>query len=216
MIKKIIAEVEKHNIKVTQDRQLSAYKAFEASEADVVICKKGTEIFLADSETIAITSNEKIWTGLQVKTGSIRASQNPAIQYCQASGYDPKLGLVCVCVDDDSDTLFFKFANKVNEYCTAGNLTIPLTPKYQNKIAAIKKLRANHQITFADLPAKLFALYDRHAQAGTLMSWRDANACAAKGNSTHSKVNSLTFVCFVCAASTCCVFPLVLIICPRS
>ena len=99
----------------------------------------------------------------------------------------------------------------LDEYCTAGNLTIPLTPKYKKKIASITKLRANHQIKFADLPAKLFDLYDRHAKAGTLMSWRAANAPAAKGKSTDLKVNSLTS----CVFSTSFVLSLVLIIiCP--
>jgi len=39
-------------------------------QADAIICKKGTEVYLPDSKTIDITSEEMIWVGLQVKTGS--------------------------------------------------------------------------------------------------------------------------------------------------
>ena len=37
MVKEIIAEVEKYNATVPKDMQVSVYKAFEGSEADVII-----------------------------------------------------------------------------------------------------------------------------------------------------------------------------------
>jgi hypothetical protein len=60
MIKQIIAEIDRYNRTVTEDKQLSAYKAFEGSKADVIICNKGTEVYLPDSKTIDITSEEMI------------------------------------------------------------------------------------------------------------------------------------------------------------
>ncbi len=52
MVMKIIAEVEKYNTTVPVENGLSAYKAFEKSKADVIICKKGTEVYLPDGNKI--------------------------------------------------------------------------------------------------------------------------------------------------------------------
>jgi hypothetical protein len=194
MIKQIIAEIDRYNRTVTEDKQLSAYKAFEGSKADVIICNKGTEVYLPDSKTIDITSEDLIWVGLQVKTGSatfFSAHVNPYLQFNSVDNYGDLIALTCINQDDHDESFYFDPASQVEEYSRANMLSIPVYPKQKKKIASIKKLRDDHQIAFAELPTKLFDLYDRHAQAGTLMSWRAANHPAAKGESTHLQVCSL-------------------------
>ena len=216
MVKEIIAQVEKYNATVPSKKQLSLYKAFEGSEADVIICKKGTEVFLPGGKAVDITSKKMIWVGLQVKTGSVVliGRDQHYLQFNAVNGYKALIALLCVNVADHDEAFYFESAPAVEVFSSARKLWIPIKPKHKKKIASIKKLRANHQIKFADLPAKLFQLYERHAKAGTLMSWRDANDPAAKGESTDLQVNSLTS----CVFSTSFVFSLVLIIiiCPRS
>ena len=137
---------------------------------------------------------------MQVKTGSVVWSngkkEGKVLKFGSVNGYKSLIALVCISMDDLEQSFYFDDASTVEEFSCKSNLDIPVKPKQKKKINTVKKLRKNHQVTFADLPAKLFKLYDRHAKAGTLMSWRDANAPAAKGKSTDLLVNSLTFVCF--------------------
>ena len=170
------------------------HKAFEGSEADVIFCKKGTEVFLPDGKTIDITAKEMIWVGLQVKTGSvvpIGRSDQLYLQFNSVNGYRALIAMVCINVADYNEAFYFETAPSVEAFSSARKLWIPINPKQKRKIASINKLREKHQIAFADLPAKLFKLYDRHAKAGTLMSWRAANHPAAKGQSTDLQVCSL-------------------------
>jgi len=196
MVKEIIAEVEKYNTTVPKEKQLSMYKAFEGSEADVIICRRDAEIFLPDGKTLDITSEEAIWVGLQVKTGSIisqyqRTKNTKILRFNSVNGYKDLIALVCLSMDDRDEVFYFDEAPEVGAFSSAVNLDIPVKPVQKHKIASIRQLRLNHQINFADLPTKLFKLFDRHAKAGTLMSWREANAPAAKGESNDLKVTLL-------------------------
>lgn len=189
MIKDIIAQVDEYNETAREDEKLSIYKAFEGSKADVIICRKGTEVFLPDDKTIDITSGNMVWVGLQVKTGTtrLRTNKSPLLQFANVVGYGDLIALVCINVDNHDESFYFDKASDVEEY-TRHYLIIPVEPKQKKKIASIKKLRRKHQIKFADLPAMLSKLYAQHAADDTLMSWRQANDPSAKGDSTDKQV----------------------------
>ena len=175
MVMKIIAEVEKYNSTVPVENGLSAYKAFEKSKADVIICKKGTEVYLPDGKTIDITSKDMSRVGLQVKTGSAVLSMKttnkfPYLQFASVDNYGDLIALMCSNQDDNDESFYFDPASQVEEYSRSNMLSIPVNPKQKKKIASITKLRSKHQVAFAAIPAKLFDLYSRHAKAGTPLS----------------------------------------------
>jgi hypothetical protein len=188
MVKAISSEVEEYNTTVPSEKQLTAYKAFEGSKADMIICLKGTEVYCSDGETLDITSDKMIWEGLQVKTGSAVLSERTTnltsvLSFNNVDNYGKLIGLVCVNHDNHDETFYFDQASRVEEYSRANMLSIPTKPSQKRKVASIQKLRANHQIKFAALPAKLFELHNSHVKSLTLMSWGEANNPAAKGES---------------------------------